>query len=325
MFSGIILWVFYASLNAELFPDWTGFNTRDIGGTSYPARTLWDWLSLLLVPVVLAIGGILFTWFENRQTRAIEHERVSENRRVEHERSQDLLIKDYLDQMTELLLTRGLRTSLEGDEVRSVARVRTLTVLRGIDGIRQETIVRFLYESGLIGYVDDEDHVSSIMSLRGADLRDISLNTAELPGVDFQGVYLGGTDLRKANFHQSNFRNAGLYGAHCGRAFFVGANLRGSDLREANLHGANLRGADLSTSDLRGAKLHKADLREANFSKARLGHARLLNCKITGANFMDASFEETDFTGSDLVNVNGIDVDQLTYIKHPKNEQDLMH
>ena len=54
-------------------------------------------------------------------------------------------MKDYLDQMTELLLTRGLRTSLVGDEVRSVARARTLTALRGVAGERKATIVRFLY------------------------------------------------------------------------------------------------------------------------------------------------------------------------------------
>src|SRR5215210_5632192 len=37
--------------------------------TGLPKRTLWDWLDLLIVPVVLAIGGYLFTRSENRSTR----------------------------------------------------------------------------------------------------------------------------------------------------------------------------------------------------------------------------------------------------------------
>ena len=61
LFGGLVYWIFYASLNADTFPAWTGFNTRPAVDDAYPARTLWDWLSLLLVPVVLAVGGLLFT------------------------------------------------------------------------------------------------------------------------------------------------------------------------------------------------------------------------------------------------------------------------
>ncbi len=37
--------------------------------TGLPERTLWDWLSLLIVPLVLALGGYLFTRSENERTR----------------------------------------------------------------------------------------------------------------------------------------------------------------------------------------------------------------------------------------------------------------
>jgi hypothetical protein len=37
--------------------------------TGLPKRTFWDWLDLLIVPVVLAIGGYLFTRSENQRTR----------------------------------------------------------------------------------------------------------------------------------------------------------------------------------------------------------------------------------------------------------------
>jgi purine-cytosine permease-like protein len=38
--------------------------------------TLWQWLDLLIVPAVLAIGGYLFTRSENRATRVAAEQRA---------------------------------------------------------------------------------------------------------------------------------------------------------------------------------------------------------------------------------------------------------
>jgi hypothetical protein len=43
-----------------------------------PKRTFWDWRKLLIVPVVLAIGGYLFTRSENRGTQQIEEQSAQE-------------------------------------------------------------------------------------------------------------------------------------------------------------------------------------------------------------------------------------------------------
>ena len=48
--------------------------------------------------------------------------------------------------MTELLLDKKLRES-EVDEVRAVARARTFTVLRRLDGERKGALIRFLIRS----------------------------------------------------------------------------------------------------------------------------------------------------------------------------------
>ena len=56
----------------------------------------------------------------------------------------------YIDKMSELLLHEKLRDSTEEDEVRNVARVRTLTVLPRLDGKRKGSVLQFLYESGHI-------------------------------------------------------------------------------------------------------------------------------------------------------------------------------
>jgi hypothetical protein len=103
--------------------------------------TLWQWLDLLIIPAVLAIGGYLFTRSENRVTRV-----------AAEQRAQDDALQAYLDQMGQMLLDkdRPLRQSREGDELQTLARARTLTMLPSIDDARKGTVVQFLYEADLI-------------------------------------------------------------------------------------------------------------------------------------------------------------------------------
>ena len=52
---------------------WTGL----VKDPDYHKRTLWDWLNLLIVPAVLALGGYLFTRSENRRS-----EKAAEDREI---------------------------------------------------------------------------------------------------------------------------------------------------------------------------------------------------------------------------------------------------
>jgi Pentapeptide repeats (8 copies) len=177
-------------------------------GTGFPGRTVWDWLDLLIVPVVLAIGGYLFTRSENRATRA-----------AADQRAQDEALQAYLDHIGQLLLDkeRPLRQSRGGNEVRSLARARTLTVLARLDGDRKGSALQFLYESNLI------TKATSIVDLKGANLRE-----AELSRVNLSMADLSGADLSDAN-------------------------LLRTDLSGANLSGANLSGTNLSDEQLAAA------------------------------------------------------------------------
>ena len=70
---------------------WVG--VVDFKDTTY--KTLWDWLQLLsalAIPVVLALGGYLFTRSENRRA----HE-------IADERRQDDMLQAYLNGMSQLL------------------------------------------------------------------------------------------------------------------------------------------------------------------------------------------------------------------------------
>jgi uncharacterized protein YjbI with pentapeptide repeats len=269
--------------------------------------TLWDWLKLLVVPAVIAGGGI---WFNQRQQA---RDQVSADRRT-----QDDALEAYLDDMTDLMINHHLRgiaqvssvprVVLHGDsppqgedtkDVRAVARARTLTLLTRLDGERKGHVVRFLYESGLI---------SQKRELTLADLTPTPPNTiVDVAGeagadprtaiVDLAGADLRGTILRGAILMEVDLRNADLRWADLSDASLSGANLSSSDLRGSILRGASFRkrfqrtplpgsggqytlgghghlgpleGANLRGADLRGADLRATDLRGANLEGADL-------------------------------------------------------
>jgi uncharacterized protein YjbI with pentapeptide repeats len=205
--------------------------------TGLAKRTFWDWLSLLVVPLVLALGGYFFTRSENQRTRvaadeqrALDRQIADEQRSLDREiadaRRQDDTLQAYLDGMTQLLTDKDppLHMAQVGDSLSTVARARTLTVLARLDGQRKRSVVQFLYESGLI--------------------------SADRPVLDLSGADLSGADLRVANLHGANLRIAMVYRANLRMANLVKADLMGADLSKANLFRAALSEADLSEAKL---------------------------------------------------------------------------
>ena len=123
---------------------WTGFNSS-IGPNVQqyqPGKTLWDWLQLLGVLAIPAAVGLGTVWFTAQQGKVSDAENKDNQR--------EAALQAYIDKLSELLLEKKLRESDEDNEVRKIARVRTLTVLRGLDGTRKASVLQFLYESGLI-------------------------------------------------------------------------------------------------------------------------------------------------------------------------------
>jgi hypothetical protein len=209
------------------FP-WTGFGEATFPKSDKleyrPARTLWDWLGLLIIPGLLAVGGYWFTHrreelargleqrqreeargLEQRQReeeRGLEQRRREEESRLAEDRLREEALLGYIDWMAELMLKENLGTSAENDPVRDVARSRTLLTLRRLDGERKGLLLRFLSESELI--------------ITGRAI--IRLHTADFSRADLSGAHLEGADLR---------------GAHLGEADLRGAHLGGADLSEA--------------------------------------------------------------------------------------------
>jgi uncharacterized protein YjbI with pentapeptide repeats len=240
--------------------------------------TFGDVTELLIVPLTLAVVAYVFSTYQRRQDREIaadqrkqdreiaERERDND-REIARDRNEEAELQTYFDRMAELMLKHDLRpssSSNEGEDEEQpdqteatvphnstaasiIARARTLAVLRSVKSPdRKGSIVRFLYESGLI------HREGTVVVLRGADLRGANLDRATLRGANLEGAY-----LRLANLLRTDLREANL----------SGATLEGADLRWSDLSGATLEGADLSGPDLVGIGLPATGLTGANLSE----------------------------------------------------------
>lgn len=220
--------------------------------------------SVLEAPIVLAIGGAFLKWVLD----GTERKRAETQLKIADDRFREDTFQAYLDDMTELLLEHGLLRSAGDDEnqsvefdlandmIRAIARMRTLTMLRALDGRRKGLLLQFLHDAGLIE--------SKQVDLSKANLSEVVLPSGSL----LRGARLFDAELKEAKLAQAN-------------------------LEEANLQYANLQGADLAWGKVQNAKLAWADLEGANLHKAKLEGASLAQANLQGADLSEAKFDET--------------------------------
>jgi uncharacterized protein YjbI with pentapeptide repeats len=250
------------------------WETGRLGNLGLGEKTYWDWMELLIIPIVLAIGA----WWLNKSEKETEREIAKEKR------NQDTM-EAYFDRMTELLLEHGLadQESRKNEVSLTIARTRTLAVLQSLDGKRKGQVVKFLYESRLIT-------LKHVGWLTGADLTEANLREADLRQVN----------LRRVNLHRADLTETRLNGANLSETNLSEANLSGASLSVANLTEANLHGASLRIAGLREANLHKADLRKANLRGADLREAHLFGVILDAANLTRASLREANLTNAQI-------------------------
>jgi uncharacterized protein YjbI with pentapeptide repeats len=322
IFVGVVLFVGLVVAGYWFEWDWTGF-TEQNGST----KTFWDWLQLLgilAIPVAIGMGAWVFTT-KLVQAREAEH---TDNQR-------EAALQEYINKMLELLVVNDLRHSSDDDEVREIARVRTVTVLRKLDPVRKASVLQFLQETDLVNKdkrivelvgvdlggarlsgVNLNGARLSEANLSGANLNGANLSGANLNGANLRGTYLNdadlsGADLSEADLNEANLGWAILSGPARSRIFLgpsnlSGANLRGAILSEANLRGANLREANLSGADLRGANPSGA-----NFSGANLSDIDLSTVNLSDANLSNAKLSRADLRGTNLRGAKGVTDEQL--------------
>ena len=269
---------------------------KTVSTTKYEqAKNLWDWLSLLGVPLSLAL---LAWWLQQLQQKRAEEQATLQQKRSEEQATSEKEIAEenqceevlqaYFDRISTLLIDRNvlaISTRVKKqvelcdelynlseqkellDAAADVVRARTLSILRRLknDPVRKASVLLFLIETEVIRKLD------------------VDLNGAHLEGAHLNGVHLENAKLFNAKLFNAHLENAHLEGAQLSYA-----RLENADLINTKLIGADLIGANLINAKLIGADLEKADLENAHLNGAYLKDTKLNGAYLEGAYLIDA-------------------------------------
>jgi hypothetical protein len=115
------------------------------------AKTLWDWMQLLIIPFAVAIGTFVLNRAAKRRDGNGQQARKDREALIEAQRAEETTLLEYITYIAKMLTDpdRPLRRAALGANLRLVARAQTLTVLGRLrDGRRKRSVVQFLYEVG---------------------------------------------------------------------------------------------------------------------------------------------------------------------------------
>ena len=227
----------------------------------------------------------------------------------------------------------------EHREKRLIARALTLNTLRrlGNNGTLKGQIIKFLYESRLIGYCPpetsnqevDEECLQTIIGIRDAILVNAMIDEAidELKGINLEGAILNGasliqTDLSEANFQSAHLNKAKLNKANLDQTNFSDSCLENVDFRNAFIgREINFKYATLTSADFRDVEMNG----EIDFRQASLIDADFRDVKMNGeidfrqANLIGADFRDVEMNGE--INFKGAYYDKSSKFPPDFDEQ----
>ena len=112
--------VIYWAVRPDIAPSWTGFSELVSGQYTYTteenikvvlAKTLWDWMGLLIVPLVLGVGVFILNSSQRRNEQEIAEESRKQDleiakesretdREIARDRQHQTTLETYFDRMT---------------------------------------------------------------------------------------------------------------------------------------------------------------------------------------------------------------------------------
>ncbi|MBX3085412.1 MAG: pentapeptide repeat-containing protein [Anaerolineae bacterium] len=257
-------------------------------------KTVWDWLELIIVPLVLAGGGLFLQRIESeRVSRQEKLEKQREERQIAREKQQardslmDSIFQSYLDDMSSLMIVNHLQTMLDIVTLNS----RQKTALSGNDALHEGYVAQLRQKLSSQESIDSEKLAAAVAVVTVARartvtafnsldvdrrnlmtdfLRETGLVTGE-QGTLLVDMGLSHMDLSGTNFYKFNLAEANLINSDLSEANFFQANLI-----HANLHGANLSGADIGDTDLHFVDLGDAYLKNAHLENVRFNEKTAL-------------------------------------------------
>jgi uncharacterized protein YjbI with pentapeptide repeats len=257
---------------------------------SEPGKTLWDWLSLLGVPITLAFLTFSFQQelqrtaseaaeqqrvlttkeFNQRQELAdaatAQRQKIAEDADIrQRELAEDEKLEEalgaYFDRMSSLLIDKNMTAikhkSLSGLLTPDDSEVVQLDA--SLDVIRTRTLII------LQRFKNDKERKAIVIQFL-SEAKFISLFDLNLSSADLSGADLSRFDISSANLNSADLSGA-ILNTFSNLSYTI---LYNANLSCANLSTANLQHAELTAANLSKANLIKADLRYANLSDSCL-------------------------------------------------------
>jgi hypothetical protein len=193
-----------------LRPHWLGFK----------GKTLWDWMSLLLVPSIIATA-----------TLVVNHVQAQSNQST----IQESAFQQYIDRISNLVLSP---LDHNATVTNAVAQAHTAAILQIV---RQERAGRVLSFLDQLGRLKD-----FIPDLEGIDLTNAELKGFNLDGLEFDRVRFVRADLEGASLIRSDLEAVNFSGADLKFTTMHFASFENTIMDKANLAHADIRFTDLS-------------------------------------------------------------------------------
>lgn len=254
----------------------------------FEGKKLWDFIQLLLIPIILAYAA-----------QAINSDRARQEALNKYFDELATSLKSNLKgigivDVSKLPTDKQAEASKKNDEIRRnseelqvIARAKTLTTLRDLDQSRVVQLLVFLKEANLI------EQKKPLIKLSGANLSGIDLSNVNLSSVNLTGV---------------NLSNANLSGAR-----LCNTDLTAANLNNTNLNKSKLTGAIFNKSQLRNAKLHNSFVIGATFYKS----------KVEGADFSNSLFNNNNNIDTDFSKAIGVKISEDVSRDNDKNQPKL--
>ena len=227
--------------------------------SGFQKKSFWDWLQLLIVPLMLAFGGLYVNYaFETRDKQIAEEGKKQE------------LLKDYFSKMQTLILAEKTlpksnnkptgSPSLDQNqpklspESQAIAKALTFAVLDELDGKRKGKVISYLADSKLI--IEDPTLKSkSEINLEHANLKDIVLQDVVMPFVKINNADMTNARLDNVDLSNSDLADSDLSEATLKNVKLIEAKVYGVNFTKTNLTGVNFSNTDLNNSNFYNATL----------------------------------------------------------------------
>jgi uncharacterized protein YjbI with pentapeptide repeats len=293
-----------------------------------PAKTIWDFVELLFIPLALGLGAYFLNRSEKNREISVEEKRAALEREIMIGNQRHTALQAYFEKMTDLLIKENIR-DLQKDvkvnnskktetgrrqlEALSAARAWTKTTLSYLNYNQKSIVIEFLLANDLIytekTLIDLSDEDLEGVTFHRRNLSKVRLCEAILTNAKFDGCWLNDADLTHTNLNGATFNKCKMYKTNLYETDASGARFLSTEMDEAVFACSNLADATFKNIDASSVNFAYAKAQKANFEGAKLQKANLEHIIATRASFKGANMQEANLFDADLTNSNFEDAD----------------